>query len=652
MGPGYFNDIWGVAVDSAGLVYIADSLNDRVQVLTQDGKFVRSFGNDGAPSARLKAPFGIAVAEDGNVYVTDTGNCRVQVYDAAGHGVRTFGEYGSCPSCLVEPRAVAVHDEEVYVADSASNRIVVFTRNGTFVHAFGSTGTANGEFRRPEGVATDTNGDIFVADSGNNRIQKFTNSGGFLLSWGAFGSHSGLLASPTALTVSGNEVIVADLVNHRLQVFDLDGKYLYQWGRHPVTAHEGNGRIHYPTAVSTDRLGDTIVCESFENRCQVFSPEQIRLARKVNLNDSAWWDKASRFHYGDRGSTGGKGSSARMAITEADTHNVLLFDISADAPRFVTKFGGQGVNPGQFTSPAGSFIDSASERITVVDAGNNRLQVFDTSEAFASAPPLPAPAPPPPPGTNAAATTAASPAPAVAANPGAALPTVRLVQTIDTNTLGTSPSGTPTHNVGILPLGGGVRFAPAALKKDKEGQLYMLDPHGSRVVVVDSDFKTVATWGKFGTGKGSFRMPLDLSFSKDGKTVYVVDSYNCRVQAFTTKGKFLFSWGKCGPNQSEFINPFGIASGVDGFVYVTDVGTHRVQKFDEHGRFVKQWGRWGPAEGEFYKPKGIVQDENGRLFVVDFGNHRGQVFTSDGEFITQFGIGDQIYKDFRAGANR
>jgi hypothetical protein len=72
------------------------------------------------------------------------------------------------------------------------------------------------------------------------------------------------------------------MINHRIQVFDKEGEFLYQWGRHPPTAHEGHGRIHYPLGISAaPDSKHAIVCEPFENRCQVFSKDRIAQARNV-----------------------------------------------------------------------------------------------------------------------------------------------------------------------------------------------------------------------------------------------------------------------------------------------------------------------------------------------------------------------------------
>jgi tripartite motif-containing protein 71 len=79
---GKFNAPMGVAVDSAGFIYVADTGNHRIQKLTADGDFVAEWGSEGSEPGQFKSPSGIAVDGQGRVYVADTGNQRVQVLES------------------------------------------------------------------------------------------------------------------------------------------------------------------------------------------------------------------------------------------------------------------------------------------------------------------------------------------------------------------------------------------------------------------------------------------------------------------------------------------------------------------------------------------------------------------------------------------
>jgi phosphohistidine swiveling domain-containing protein len=74
----------GIAVDSSsGNVYVADTVNSRIQVFSSNGTFISILGRDGGASGTLRSPQGIAVdSSSGNVYVADTANNRISVFSS------------------------------------------------------------------------------------------------------------------------------------------------------------------------------------------------------------------------------------------------------------------------------------------------------------------------------------------------------------------------------------------------------------------------------------------------------------------------------------------------------------------------------------------------------------------------------------------
>jgi DNA-binding beta-propeller fold protein YncE len=595
--PGQFIDPMGVAFGPNGLLYLVDSGNSRIQVLRPDGTPLNAWGSNGTAPGQLVAPSDIAIDEEGELYVADTGNSRIQVFSLDGAFRRQWGQHGTAKGQLNNPRSVAVSRDRVFVADTDNQRIQVFDRKGGFLFAFGKLGTENGEFSDPVAVTVDEEGFSYVCDHQNNRIEKFDQNGKFVDTWGKYGSHSGLMATPSDVSYQGGRVFVADLINHRVQVFDTKGNFLFQFGRHPNTPHEGHGRLHYPYALAANPTGqNVVVCEPFENRCQVFSKGDIQMVK--NVDDSAWWDKATRFHYGTTAAT----SSTLLAVAEPDTHAVLLFDISQDRPALIRRFGGHGDEPGKFKSPEGVAIDVANHRLLAADMGHNRIQIFSLEPGM---------------------------------------------------------EGDYLASFGTGGNGPGQFYKPGTIELDGDGNIYILDVGNSRVQVFDGNLSFLRSWGSFGRGPGQFNMPSDLSFNQAGDTLYVLDSYNYRVEAFDKQGNFLFTWGGPGSSNEEFIWPYGLEAGKDGFVYVSDAGAQRVQKFDEQGHFVDSFGSFGSDVGQFYKPKGIAMSSRGILYVLDFGNHRGQMInpsvaaapmlahqadvtatTVDGRFIGEWGIGE------------
>lgn len=185
-----------VAVDSNGDVYIADTLNERVRKVTVKSGAISTIagtgatgftGDDGpAAAATLSNPLGVAVDPAGNVYIADTFNQRMRVVTAATGVISTIAGIGSTmySGLLNNPCAVSVDEAgTVYIADAGNNEVLKLVKAdptstasiaGNFNSGFsGDGGPGNlAEIRGPAGVAVDTKGNVYIADSGNDRIRR------------------------------------------------------------------------------------------------------------------------------------------------------------------------------------------------------------------------------------------------------------------------------------------------------------------------------------------------------------------------------------------------------------------------------------------------------------------------------------------------
>ena len=174
-GSGQFlNGAGGVAVDSAGNVYVTDLGNHRVEKFTSGGTFISSWGSSGTGNGQFSAPEGIAIDTADNVYIADTGNHRIQKFNTSGTFVTKWGTNGAADGQFDTPWGVSVDGlGDVYVADTNNNRIQKFSATGTFISSCGSSGTANDQFAGPQDVGADSAGNYYVTDTGNDRVQKF-----------------------------------------------------------------------------------------------------------------------------------------------------------------------------------------------------------------------------------------------------------------------------------------------------------------------------------------------------------------------------------------------------------------------------------------------------------------------------------------------
>jgi uncharacterized protein (TIGR03437 family) len=191
----------GVAVDSASNIYIADFGNNVIREVSS-GQIATVAGNGGygpggdnnpATSAELYQPVGVAVDSAGNIYIADSVNSRIrkvsassgQITTVAGNGTSGFAGDGSTATSaeLNQPLGVAVDSAgNIYIADTFNNRIrkvsngVITTIAGTGTGGYSGDGGAapNAALYQPTGVAVDSAGNVYIADYVNNRVRVLT----------------------------------------------------------------------------------------------------------------------------------------------------------------------------------------------------------------------------------------------------------------------------------------------------------------------------------------------------------------------------------------------------------------------------------------------------------------------------------------------
>jgi streptogramin lyase len=185
--PATFNQPLFIAQDSAGNVYVSDSLRHRILKFDSNRMFVdewgKGAGEEGTADGEFKLPYGVAVDSNADVYVVDRGNHRVQKFSSLGAHLATWGAPGSGPGEFNLPQGIAVDSfDDVYVADTKNHRIQKFTQdsaepaNYIWVTQLGTTATAGdapGEFSDPVGVGLDSEDNLYVTELSNHRVQKF-----------------------------------------------------------------------------------------------------------------------------------------------------------------------------------------------------------------------------------------------------------------------------------------------------------------------------------------------------------------------------------------------------------------------------------------------------------------------------------------------
>src|SRR5437016_2322939 len=249
---------FAMAADAAGNILIADADNHRVRRIDSHGIITTVAGNgeqgyfgDNGPatSASLDTPTAVAVDSSGNIYIADSGNHRVRMVSNgtittfAGNGTAGFsGDGGTATSAsLHRPRGVAVDNNgRVYIADT-KNHVVRMVSAGTISTIagigeqgfFGDNGPATSSaLDTPSSVAVDASGNIYIADSNNHRIRKL--SGGTITTFAGKGlpGFSGDGGPATAATIAfplgvavdnAGAILIADSNNHVIRQVNAAG---------------------------------------------------------------------------------------------------------------------------------------------------------------------------------------------------------------------------------------------------------------------------------------------------------------------------------------------------------------------------------------------------------------------------------------------
>jgi sugar lactone lactonase YvrE len=317
-----FNTPWGVAVDGATNVYVADAVNDAIRKITPAGVVTTVAGNgtsgtnDGTGSAaRFDTPEYVVVDSAGNLYVADTFNFTIRKVAPVGASwvVTTLaGLAGSAgtndgtgsAARFYYPEGVAVDSAtNVYVADGFNDAIrklepvgtncVVTTLAG---RATGGPGSADGtgsaaRFNSPLGVSLDSATNVYVADSFNSTIRKVTPAG-VVTTLAGLAGHAGSAdgansaarfneANGAAVDTKGN-VYVADWGNHTIRKVTPVGT---NWVVTTLAGLAGNpgftdatgsaARFDYPNGVAVDTNGNVYVADTANGRIAKVTPAGV-----------------------------------------------------------------------------------------------------------------------------------------------------------------------------------------------------------------------------------------------------------------------------------------------------------------------------------------------------------------------------------------
>jgi uncharacterized protein (TIGR03437 family) len=585
----------GVAVDSSGNVFIADTNNFRVRKVDGLGNIATVAGNgnccgytgDGgaATSAQIGSPYGLAVDSFLNLYISDIRNCVVRKVTAsgiistvAGNGTYGYsGDGGEATSAEFRyPYGVAVDAAgNLYIADAFNLRIRMVSTSGTVTTVAGNGSccyngdggaATSAELAYPAGVAVDASGNLYIADSENSRIRKVApggtiatvagNGSGYGFSGDGGAATSAQLANPegVAMDASGN-LYIADQGNARIRkvsaagiIATLAGGALGDGG--PAVF----GFLNQPAAVARDNAGNTYIADTNNNR-----------VRKIAAN----------------------GTIATVAGTGAAGYS-----------------GDGAAASAQLSGPRGLALD-ASGSLYIADTNNHRVRKVDSSGNIST----------------------------VAGNGYCC---------------GYTGDGGAATSAQI--------GSPYGLAVDTSGNLYFSDISNNvvRKVAASGIIATVAGNGTYGysgdTGAAtSAKLSYPAAVAVDaGGNLYIADTNNYRIRMVSTNGTIATVAGNGTSGYSgdgglatsaEVASPEGVAVDAAGNLYIADTYNYRVRMVSASGTIATVAGNGsfgysgdgGPAtSATFGYPYAVCTDASGNVAVVDHGSNVVRLLTPAG----------------------
>ncbi|MEW6087409.1 MAG: NHL repeat-containing protein [bacterium] len=259
-----FNQPQDVAVAANGNVYIADTVNRRIQVFNDKGEFVSAFGKEGREDEEFLDPNGVGADSEGRIYVADPVLNQVKIFTPEGEFVSKFelkagrhrGPQGIKEDSQTGANDVCVDSQgNIWVADVDDQLLEVHDKNGNYkfiVNVFEINGKPRG-LVRPAYIAINSHDEVYVSCGIISRIYRFDNTGNFLTEFGGQGDVAGLFGQTSGIAIDEmDRVYVADIAKGNVQVFDREGKFLF------ALSDEKGGRMDLTTiggiAARKDRI--------------------------------------------------------------------------------------------------------------------------------------------------------------------------------------------------------------------------------------------------------------------------------------------------------------------------------------------------------------------------------------------------------------
>lgn len=301
LGSGKLTEPRGLAISPNGKLYVVDTAANKVLILPNVNSPVTPELQPINNTKPFNEATGIAVDSKGNIYVANTWAGTIDKFDAQGKYVKSWGEPTGTmgtdqmitqtdgtpednqakPLGFFGPRGVAVDKQDhIYITDTGNKRVVVTDSDGKYIYQWGTPGAGIGQFDEPVGIAIGPDGRVYVGDTWNSRVQIFNINSDTnqvdpasaqsipINGWSRSSYNNPFIAvSPT------NLLAVAVPEKQQIYLFDsVTGKQLITWGG----TGTDDASLNMPSGLAFDDKGLLYVAERMNQRVSVFMPPRVR----------------------------------------------------------------------------------------------------------------------------------------------------------------------------------------------------------------------------------------------------------------------------------------------------------------------------------------------------------------------------------------
>jgi sugar lactone lactonase YvrE len=666
-----------LAVNKTGDVYFADSDSGVIRMVSAKTGIITTVAGGGngcstqtdnwgdgclATSASLYDPYGVALDSAGNLYIADTYNEVIRMV-AVNTGIITTvvgtGNWGYAGDGGVATQAKLYHPRDVnfdsagnlYIADSDNNVIrkviaktnVITTVAGNGTQGYtGNLGAANkAELSGPRGVLVDGSGNIYIADCGNHVVRVVNAATGIISGaagngtqgYGGDGSlaTSAQLNSPYALAINGSgNIYIADSGNNTVREINIANKTISTVAGTGAYGYNGDeipgasARLNDPLGVAVDASGNVFISDTNNHRIRKIQGTSTKPPSpgRLTITTIAGYGSSGYNGAGDGGQATGAALDYPSGVAVDSAGNFYIADSNESRIRkvsaatgIISTFAGGGSGCNGQTDYSGDGCPAINARLNntvgvAFDSAGNLYIVDNYNQA---------------------------------------------IRRVDAKTGIISTVAGKIGYSGYVGDGGQATQAelwyPSGIALDKAGNLYIADTNNNvirKVTAATGIITTVAgngSQGYLGDGASAtaakLNQPVGVAVDSQGN-IYIADSGNNAIRIVSAKDGTISTFagigvggygGDGGPAAAaELKDPMGVLIDQIGNIYIPDRNNHVIRMIDGKTQIIStvagnnSSGYNGDGilavEAELYYPVGVGMDLSGNLYIADQNNQR------------------------------